>query len=99
MTKKEQIENFVETAYRESDYMEVIHLVLIGRLGWTRYDNLDNKTGNKLVKLVEKYLVEKDLFMDFGFAYGFSKEQLRGIGELMFSELPTQLDTEIMRYV
>ena len=99
MAKKEKIENFVESTYKNSDYMEVIHLVLIGRLGWTKYNNLNNKTGNKLVKLVEKYLVEKDLFMDFGFAYGFSKEQLRGIGELMFSDTPTELDLKIKKCV
>ena len=95
MTKKELIENFVEDAFKKSDYMEIIHLMLVGRLGWTIYDSLDNKTGNKLVKLVEKYLVEKDLFDDLGFAYAFSKEQLRGIGELMFSDTLTQLDSEI----
>ena len=99
MKKKELIDNFVETAYSESNYMEVIHSLMIGRLGWTRYANLDNATGNILVQVIEKYLVEKNLFTDLGFAYGFSKEQLWDIGELMFSETPTQLDLEIMRYV
>ncbi len=97
MTKEKNIETFVEDAWKNSNYMEVIHLLLVGRIGWDKYDHLDNATGNKLVEVIERYLVEKELFYDFGSAYGFSKEQLRGIGELVFSKTLTPLDMEIIQ--
>ena len=99
MNKEEMISCFVKGVFeKDFDYMEIIHTLLAVRIGWDKYDSLDNKTGTLLTKLIERYLVENGLLTDLGNSYAFSTPQVRKIGELMFSETPTLLDVELMSY-
>ena len=104
MTKEEKIISFAEKAYNEMDVTEVLHYVLAYRLGFEKYDSLDNQTGNTLIKVVENYLVKNGWLIDFGMAgvcegaYGLSKKGLKEIAKVMFSETTTLLDVELMHY-